>query len=240
MAGGECPRDGANMGKRREERWETWAEGIMRWETRERGHLWVWGSSSGILPLEVTCKEPARWEMMNLGINSEQVTDNSEGRVLVQHELEIGTPPDPLSCSTRQDYEGKPPACLGACADPRHKGPAISGWNKWKGKNEEWSWDTDFEMQGSYLTVDMAQRRFQSHTHLATHPPIRRMSKGFKEGQRSPSQQATPVLYGRHSLCIEIKVVERGRTVSPFSTKDGYWEKCLPFLPLWAEVPIIN
>lgn len=44
-----------------------------------------------------------------------------------------------------------------------------------------------------------------SHNPLATHSPMRGMSKGFKEEQESSSRQATPAPGGRHSLCIKVK-----------------------------------
>lgn len=64
--------------------------------------------SCGIQPWKVTSK---RQQPEEKRLTSEQVTGNSEGRALLQSELETRAPPGPLSCLIRQDHEGKSQAC---------------------------------------------------------------------------------------------------------------------------------
>lgn len=67
-----------------------------------------------------------------------------------------------------------------------------------------------------------------SHDPLATHSPMRGMSKEFKEGQESSCEQATPAPCGRHSLRTKVKN-EEGEQSPPYQQRVGAQEKCLLF-----------
>ena len=67
-----------------------------------------------------------------------------------------------------------------------------------------------------------------SHNPLATHSPMREMSKEFKEGQKSSYQQAAPAPCGRHSLCTKVQNEEREQS-PPYQQRVGVQEKFLLF-----------
>lgn len=69
---------------------------------------------------------------------------------------------------------------------------------------------------------------------------MRRISKGLKEGQMSPSQQAIAAPSGRHCLRITHTLKKGERQSFPFQQRVGVREQCPLFPAMSAEEQVLG